>query len=147
MLLAAAGHDASAVFRDVGHSPNAMRQLGRLIVAPRTALVPPEEEDAAAAGFSPRRRSEASASGGGDGRAAAPTTARRALQAVLTSVRSESGRSRLRDVVRMGVNALVADLTEGRPDCRRLAPAVWRLGLQELERGIDVGPPKGAAAA
>ena len=146
VLLAAAGHDASAVFHAVGHSPNAMRILKRLIVAPRAELIPPEEDEAAAW----RRRRLSSSSGSGnlephDGTDApsssSASTASSSTAAtswvglastVYGAMRSEGGRAKLREAASMVFEALLRDLTEGRPDCRRLSPAVYHLAMSKL---------------
>ena len=151
VLLAAAGHDATAAFHAVGHSTTARHILGTLAVASRDALVP--REDAALAArwrrhaHAHRRghRREHWSGGVADGHGAsgvggavvlepadeAPTW-RAYGQALLAGMRSQSGRSSLRSMLRLSLTALVTDLTEGRPDCRRLSPAVWRLVEREL---------------
>ena len=129
VLLAAAGHDATAVFREVGHSPNAQRQLEQLAIAPRAELVPSDDEARC-------RRCEvrdATASG---------SPVWRVVLGLLAGVRSESGRSTLRQMARMAAVAFIRDLSEGRPDCRRLSPAVWRLAGVSLST-LDLDPARG----
>ena len=129
VLLAAAGHDASAVFHAVGHSPNAMRILKRLIVAPRAELIPPEEDEAAAW----RRRRLSSSSGSGnlephDGTDApsssSASTASGSTAAtswvglastVYGAMRSEGGRAKLREAASMVFEA--PPLSRGLPSC------------------------------
>ena len=45
-------------------------------------------------------------------------------RAVLSGLRSTEGRAQLRSALSLSLGALVRDLTEGRPDCRRFAPAL-----------------------
>ena len=132
VLQAAAGYDATDVFASVGHSANAHRFLSTLVVAPRSELIPAASD---AWVLCARRRSGASErlSKAAAAHESWPGLAR----AVFSGLRSTEGRAQLRSVLRLSMGALVRDLTEGRPDCRRFAPAVWRLTevrLQELGR-------------
>ena len=129
VLLAAAGHDATAVFREVGHSANAQRQLEQLAIAPRAVLVPSDDQARC-------RRCE------GRDATASGSPLWRVLLGLLAGVRSESGRSKLRQVARMATTAFIRDLSEGRPDCRRLSPAVWRLAGVSL-RNLELEPARG----
>lgn len=118
VLSAAAGHDASAVFLAVGHSNNARRLLAELAIAPRDDLVPPECDSLRGLVWS----TECGGTGG-----ALPVGAETWTQfagAVVGNLRSGEGRSRLKQMFRMSMHALLHDLTEGRPDCRRLMPAI-----------------------
>ena len=124
LLLAAGGTDATATFHAVGHSTNARRLLGPMLLAPRSSLVP-AEETALYKRRQQQRPSDASP-------LPENATWRAYGHAVLEGMRSESGRAALRNMLRMGFSALAHDLTEGRPDCRRLSPAVWRLVAGEL---------------
>ena len=114
-LLAAAGTDASEVFRTIGHTPNAQRILAQFAIAPSHQLVPAERAHQRAG--------------------LEPTWSSTAL-AVMAQLRSGEGRSTLGRVLpqlaKNVLSALFHDLTEGRPDCRRLVPAVWRLSQRSL---------------
>ena len=135
VLIAAAGSDATEVFASIGHSPNAHRFLSRLVVAPRSELIPAAcdawvQTARRCSGASPRLSSAAAAH-------EAWSPAKGLARAVLSGLRSTEGRAQLRSALSLSLGALVRDLTEGRPDCRRFAPAVWRLTevrLQELGR-------------
>ena len=113
LLLAAAGTDASEVFASIGHTANARKILGRFAVAPSHQLVPLRT--------SCKHRPPAASS-----------AIRTAVRTVLTDLRSKEGRGRLGELARTVVAALVHDLTEGRPDCRRYSPAVLRLAASRL---------------
>jgi len=105
LLSAAAGTDASAVFEAVGHSPNARTILARFLLV---ATMPCD------AGLRPRRAPRAAGWSGAAG-------------LVAGALRGGEERSRLR----LMIHAVWGDLTEGRPDCRRLSPAVWRLATAQ----------------
>ena len=136
VLLAAAGHDASAVFSAVGHSKNARRLLRQMAVAPHEELIPPEVTAARARGRCVARPYAADGRGAESRIDTWTETWTQLATGVVSSLRSGEGRARLRQCLRMSVNALVHDLTEGRPDCRRLTPAIWRLAMLEVV-GMD----------
>ena len=137
VLRAAAGHDATSMFDEVGHSLNARRLIrDELAVGRIEELVPPESLACGAralrwrSGGHGSQESQAERAGEGNG---APFVGGTLWswsdlgRAVVANMRSDAGRSRLRELLRMSVGALVHDLTEGRPDCRRLTPAISRL--------------------
>jgi hypothetical protein len=108
LLLAAAGTDASAAFDAAEHSPNARRLLQRYAIPgplPAECL---------------------------RGRTAEPSAWSAALRSLL-GLRHAAGRTALRRRWGAVTSALLHDLTEGRPDGRRLSPAIWRLtGASDL---------------
>jgi hypothetical protein len=110
LLSDAAGTDATAVFDAVGHSPNARRILQRYLL-PDLHL--PKDE-------SLRPRAQPSASGWSG-----------AAGLVAEAIRGGEERRRLRKTFGSMLHAVWGDLTEGRPDCRRLSPAVWRLAMAQ----------------
>lgn len=136
VLIAAAGHDATATYNAIGHSMNARRLLGTLAVGKRAALVP--TADTALWRRRRRRRSASTSATQGDAAVDAdddrdaPPSWRRYGTALLASLRSERGRAALKKLARLGLTAIVHDLTEGRPDFRRVTPAVWHLVSSEL---------------
>jgi len=115
LLLAAGGTDATDVFAATGHTANARKILATFSLGPTHELVPP---------LGPAQ--------GGRPRASASPTVRAVLGNVLLRLRSAEGRGRLRELARTVLSALFHDLTEGRPDCRRYAPAVLRLAASRL---------------
>ena len=141
VLQAAAGHDATAMFDAVGHSLNAKRLIREELSVGRVdELVPPYELAHGARLLRLHRRllgsravgreGEATRAGednAPDGVSVPPWSWSDLGRAVVANMRSDVGRSRLRELLRMSVGALVHDLTEGRPDCRRLTPAISRL--------------------
>jgi len=110
LLAEAAGTDATAVFDAVGHSPNARRILQRYLL-PELNL--PRDE-------SLRPRTQPSASGWSG-----------AAGLIAEVIRGGEERTRLRKTFGSMLYAVWGDLTEGRPDCRRLSPAVWRLAMAQ----------------
>lgn len=115
LLLAAAGTDASEVFAAIGHTPNARSILAAFAIGESSTLC-------AQTGGPP----------------AASSTMRTAMRTVLTGLRSKEGRGRLKQLGRTVLSALLHDLTEGRPDCRRYAPAVLRLAALRLCQPIEM---------
>lgn len=110
LLEEAAATDATAVFDAVGHSPNARRILQRYQLPP---LHLPSDE-------SLRVRQRPSVSGWSD-----------AAGLLADVIRGGEERTRLRKTFGSMLHAVWGDLTEGRPDCRRLSPAVWRLAMAQ----------------
>ena len=129
LLLAAAGHDASDAFATL-HSPNARRILQGFALARLDELVPPGP------GGSGDRDG-----GAADGSSSPSSSVSTTWRSVLAELRSGEGRSRLGTVLpsiaRATLSALFHDLTEGRPDCRRVSPAILRLAGAKL-RSLSV---------
>ena len=125
VLTAAAGYDASAVFASVGHSANARRVLQSLAIGPVCDLLP---NDGGVPAFLAR-----GGDGGVDARADAqsldetPRSLRESLGRFIHRMSDSDERGRFVRWLRLMSNAVVYDLTEGRPDCRRLAPAIWKM--------------------
>ena len=108
LLRAAAATDASLAFAAAEHTPNARRILRRYALEG----LPPECLRAANTG------------------APAPWSVSAALRALLR-LRHAAGRERLRERWWSVTSAVLHDLTEGRPDGRRLSPAIWRLAVAD----------------
>ena len=160
VLLAAAGHDATEVFAAIGHSRHARHSiLPKLTIGQRSELVPARCErlwskmraSTAVRGGSMESDAAVTANGDdgcehlaiepedGDSRATTRTspcsTWLTMVQAVARGMRTVvrlAMDSHLRSMLRLSLSVLVRDLSEGRPDCRRLAPAVFKLAEVRL---------------
>ena len=102
---AAAGHDASAVFAAVDHTQNARRLLHEFAIATRDELIPPECDSLPFYMWTAEREKGETWPFGAE-------TLTEFAGAVIRNLRTGDGRSRLRQMLRTFMQALVHELTE-----------------------------------
>jgi len=120
----AAGTDATGAFDAVGHSVRARELLRQFAL--------PEELFSAADGEPPPPPPPPLDAGSWSS----------AASLVSDALHGREGRQRLRETAGSLLAAVWADLTEGRPDRRRVSPAVWQLAVARMRGGRSV---RGAA--
>jgi len=109
MITGASGYDATRAYDAVGHSSNAERLLAGFLVGRRSDLLPHRHRPL---------HSNQSKQG--------------TLSLLVDGLRSGSRRQKVWNVLHLGVASLLHDLTEGRPDRRRLSPAIGHILLAAI---------------